>query len=92
MCIRDSKYPAVEITNNCNVILALREAEEGADVSKHYPVLENRADRMMVLKPNQRITFVPAKFKANFPKLANPVEFNCQLALYTPVGWRRGRG
>ena len=85
-CLADDKYPAVEITNNCNVILALREAEEGADVSKHYPVLENRADRMMVLKPNQRIPFVPAKFKANFPKLANPVEFNCQLALYTPSG------
>ena len=83
ICLADDQYPAVEITNNCNVILALREAEEGADVSKHYPVLENRADRMMVLKPNQRIPFVPAKFKTNFPKLANPIEFNCQLALYT---------
>ena len=92
ICLADDLYPAVEITNSCAIILALREMEEGTDVSKHYPVLENQMEKMLVLKPNSCTPFVPARFKANFPKLANPVEFYCQLALYTSPGSCGGGG
>ena len=77
------KYPAVQIKNNCTVVLAIREDTDDKLSSSMYPVLEKDTEKLQLLQPGIVSNIQPAKFKSSFPKLENPLQLLCQFALYS---------
>lgn len=77
------EYPVVQLANKCAVVLAMREYQDDKLSSSTYPVLENDIEKLQLLQPGIVTLIQPSSFKSSFPKLANPLQLQCQFALYS---------